>query len=130
MSAADESKPGSVVALLRFTDKDSGMPEVERSEEVAVGVMVSESTPMTVSSVESSDELDVEEVDVEDVEDVADVVSGDEPRVVTAVDMAPGVKPDTTPGVESVTALGAEVIEVDRDRDRIGWLSTRQYPSL
>lgn len=156
MSAVDESKPGIVVARLRSTDKESGTPEVERSEEVAVGVMVSESTPMTVSSAESSDELGVEELEDRSgprpsdkvmTEAVAeelfslllDVVSGNEPRVVRAVDRpwleedmvvslpgvplsaTPGVKPDTTPGVESVTTLGAEVVV---DRDRRGWSMT------
>lgn len=109
ISPVDECRPGFVVARLRSTDKDSGMPDVDRSEEAAVGVMVSESTPMTVSSVEASDELGVEEVNVEELEDrrgprpsdkvmtealvvelvswLVDVVTGNEPIVVRAVDM-------------------------------------------
>lgn len=109
MSPVDESRPGTLVALLRSTDKDSGIPEVVRSEGAAVGVRVSVSTPMTVSSVETSDELDVEELAVEVLEDssgprpsdkvmaeavveglwvlVLDVVSDAVPRVVSAVEM-------------------------------------------
>lgn len=104
------------------------MPEVVRSEEAAVGVRVSESTPMTVSAepvkVKSSDELEVEIVEtVEDrsgpiplerliAEAVAEEVSVSVPEM-DVLDTAPGTEARVVRAVETPLIVGNDPVSVD-----------------